>query len=1760
MAAAELKLNVTLDLAFFRQQLQKLTTIAQSEFAPQLKVKFDRSTITKELQLLDRSLKGKKYNLDIGTTSLDVAIKKAKELQQILSQPKGQTARAGALQGILGKESGRVIIKKDDVKNVYSAAIKAGIEGLSGNANQTRAALERELKAAFGGASDNALKGLINGLLKGEGELASAAKSLGKTVEQGLKAALEIRSPSKKTQRIGEQTADGFWLGLINNIAKGERSAATAIRSAVANAFRQGLSGAGEISGSMVAFERQLAEGVRRALAGAIVQALRDGMKGSISPGIKGTMVGGAGGFATGGLAAGFGAAKAAGAAGLAQLSQGGAGAGMQRAFGLLGGDTSGMQSFLAQGQEQVMNAVVQGGVQGAIVGAVGVAAVAGATGFAGGAAKSLFKQGVEAFMGSMLRTAYVTVRDLTTGTYLLGSAAATGLKTGDTQRAVGEVARALLNAGAETARNEGRALARQAGTGLVAGGRAAAGGIGGAFNAGRGGRERALQNAYDALISVLIKGAVDLQGLPDGTTIRALKQAVLSLKAAMEIASVQVSVAGEASRPGVRNMLRSGERANGARLSPIIGTVVEDLGNTKYLPRPGEGQSGRKIQEGLDNIAKAAAEAARQALNNQARAIANATRGVRVRDLGATGQPLLSGGRTAGLLPQGASYGRTPAPYGQAYNPYAITKYAGGGGGGGTGGGPGNVGAAYGGYGGGGGGGNILGQLSNIKLPGAGIVNELASEFANATKQVLLFGTAYKALAFAQAFPGQVMQAVGALQSYRNSLKAITPSSKEFAASNDYILQLVDKFNIPLQSARSGFIKLYASMAPAGFGGNEIRDLFAGISKAAATFGMSGDKVDRVTYAFAQMASKGQVMSEELKGQLGDTLPGALAIFSKAAGFKGPDAIGKFSKALEDGAYKGKSMVALLKNVTVVMNQEFGPGAEGAAVTFQGLMNRMANSTLQLYETFEPVAIGFANQVVVPLTNGIKTVADGFKAYFTGQQAATEGGGALAAKLVELTPTFQGLAANAKLIAEQLLNAAKVAGVFLEAAAKIAGNPLVGWLLKVYVNVLLLQGAFKLLGGQILLNLIQNIGAAIGRFVVFNAALRASAASATLTQSQMLLLSRSAGAAIAPINMLRGALMGLARFALITIAVQIVINGLAQLAEAQARIDRLRGARNPEGAAGPALIMTAQRRYTGASREKVTADQQKQVDYLAQLRQERKTLQATQTKAGGALGQTAVGNISNVLGGLPSENTKAKLTELDLRIKNAEEVINLNPRQFKTAAEQQRASVKATMSAIGGGGGGGKTPREKKERESQAAQLKLDLDLSKEQFALDLQMINAQLTANVIEQNRIEGAKEILDLQYQIKGVKLEQIPEDEKQLKITKLQGAIEAARAQSNAKLALAMTRETKAIEENIKKTVQGYQQELQEKQRYAELLSQGVAPALAKIYIEIERAFKEQKEQLKVQIGIAETAIIELEAKKDLTDEDKKRLGILKDQLKARKKLLGDADKGEKDSKGAAAQTQAPPSIATTLTEGLDAARQKLADLLDIGNMLVGAANAIGDAFGNAFKGLIDGSMTAQQAFASLFQNVANYFTDMVAQMIAEWLKAQLIKGFMNIIGMVIPGFGAAASAGGGFAGGASGFGGSFDAGIAPLPNIPNYSGAFTAANGGIAQGGFRAFASGGIVTGPTLGLVGEGRYNEAVIPLPDGKSVPVDLGGMGGGGNQITSNIVVNVSSDGQSQSQQSGTGNAELGRKIEGAVKQVIVGELRPGGLLAGRR
>ena len=104
-------------------------------------------------------------------------------------------------------------------------------------------------------------------------------------------------------------------------------------------------------------------------------------------------------------------------------------------------------------------------------------------------------------------------------------------------------------------------------------------------------------------------------------------------------------------------------------------------------------------------------------------------------------------------------------------------------------------------------------------------------------------------------------------------------------------------------------------------------------------------------------------------------------------------------------------------------------------------------------------------------------------------------------------------------------------------------------------------------------------------------------------------------------------------------------------------------------------------------------------------------------------------------------------------------------------------------------------------------------------------------------------------------------------------------------------------------------------------------------------------------------------------------------------------------------------------------------------------------------------------------------------------------------------------------------------------------------------------GIRQFAKGGIVTGPTAAMIGEGGMNEAVVPLPNGKAIPVDFGKGGKMGGDVTSNVTVNVDQSGGSNTEMSGDDAGKLGKAIDVAVKRVIMEERRSGGMLHnGRR
>ena len=231
----------------------------------------------------------------------------------------------------------------------------------------------------------------------------------------------------------------------------------------------------------------------------------------------------------------------------------------------------------------------------------------------------------------------------------------------------------------------------------------------------------------------------------------------------------------------------------------------------------------------------------------------------------------------------------------------------------------------------------------------------------------------------------------------------------------------------------------------------------------------------------------------------------------------------------------------------------------------------------------------------------------------------------------------------------------------------------------------------------------------------------------------------------------------------------------------------------------------------------------------------------------------------------------------------------------------------------------------------------------------------------------------------------------------------------------------------------------------------------------------------------------------------------------------------------------------PTIGEGLKQNIATLKKELYELANPIAQITQGAEAIGTAFTDAFMSVLNGSATTQEALRAFFLNIANYFLDMAAKIIAKLITIAVL----NAITGVLPG-------GGGVKG-------------APM-NMPSgigdsYKGLLTSAKGNVFNGGVKRYAMGGIVDKPTLftyanggtgrfGLMGEAGP-EAIMPLkrtPSGK-----LGVEASGGS---TSVVVNVDAKG-TQAQGSEPNAQALGRLIGAAVQAELVKQKRPGGLLA---
>ncbi len=275
--------------------------------------------------------------------------------------------------------------------------------------------------------------------------------------------------------------------------------------------------------------------------------------------------------------------------------------------------------------------------------------------------------------------------------------------------------------------------------------------------------------------------------------------------------------------------------------------------------------------------------------------------------------------------------------------------------------------------------------------------------------------------------------------------------------------------------------------------------------------------------------------------------------------------------------------------------------------------------------------------------------------------------------------------------------------------------------------------------------------------------------------------------------------------------------------------------------------------------------------------------------------------------------------------------------------------------------------------------------------------------------------------------------------------------AAQIKTNAEAKLAFDQEqkrAKALRDAVaplKQIRDSQEANLAASKEYNRLIMEGVLPAEAKRIVEYNKqvaALILQKNEL---IKIAEAKLLSL----DIDSEQAKALRQRIDDLKEERGLIeGKAAEGPGKGK----------SDKERIEDAIGDAQGELNKLIDPVNQVVAAAGAIGDAFSESFKGVISGSMSAQQALANLFQKTADHFLDMTAQIIAAAIKAQAIQFIGSIIGSTA------------------------SAGPSPLnlDGIQQYVNTSPVLTKSL-------FAEGGYVSRPTNALIGEGGEPEYVIP-------------------------------------------------------------------------
>lgn len=133
--------------------------------------------------------------------------------------------------------------------------------------------------------------------------------------------------------------------------------------------------------------------------------------------------------------------------------------------------------------------------------------------------------------------------------------------------------------------------------------------------------------------------------------------------------------------------------------------------------------------------------------------------------------------------------------------------------------------------------------------------------------------------------FATSVFEATVQMDSLQKVLNFTTGSATAGARAMAYLTETSNRLGISLNAATAGYKTLSGATSQAGLSTAQTQKIFENVATAVKAFGLSSEDAKGVFLALGQIISKGTVQAEELRGQIGERIPGAFAIAAKSMG-----------------------------------------------------------------------------------------------------------------------------------------------------------------------------------------------------------------------------------------------------------------------------------------------------------------------------------------------------------------------------------------------------------------------------------------------------------------------------------------------------------------------------------------------------------------------------------------------------------------------------------------------------------------------------------------------------------------------------------------------------------------------------------------------------------------------------------------------------------------------------------------------------------